>query len=80
MMFTAGPVSAFVERHPSVKMLALSFLLMIGLVLVSEGFHKEIARGYVYFAMTFSLGVEMLNLKFRAKQKARKVELHQPYR
>ncbi len=80
MLAFGGYISAFIEKHPTLKMLALSFLLMIGLVLVSEGFHKEIARGYVYFAMTFSLGVEMLNLKFRAKQKARKVELHQPYR
>jgi predicted tellurium resistance membrane protein TerC len=61
-------------------MLALSFLLLIGFVLVAEAFHREIPRGYIYFAMAFSLGVECLNLRLRARQVARAVELHQPYR
>jgi predicted tellurium resistance membrane protein TerC len=80
MLIFGGYISRFIEKHPTLKMLALSFLLMIGLVLVAEGFHKEIPKGYVYFAMAFSVGVEMLNLKLRAKQKPTRVELHQPYR
>jgi predicted tellurium resistance membrane protein TerC len=61
------------------KMLALSFLLLIGVLLVAEGFHQEIPKGYVYFAMAFSVGVEALNIRMQTK-KATKVELHQPYR
>lgn len=68
MMFAAAPISAFVERNPTVKMLALSFLLMIGLTLVAEGWDFHVPKGYVYFAMAFSMMVEMLNL--RAKKKA----------
>jgi predicted tellurium resistance membrane protein TerC len=78
MLVFGGYISRFIEKHPTLKMLALSFLLMIGFVLVAEGFHKEIPKGYVYFAMAFSIGVEMLNLKLRAK--SARVELHQPYR
>ena len=63
MMVFAGVVSAFVERHPTIKMLALSFLLLIGVMLVTEGAGKHIERGYVYFAMAFSLGVEVLNIR-----------------
>jgi predicted tellurium resistance membrane protein TerC len=63
MMFSAGPVSAFVERHPTVKMLALSFLLLIGVTLIAEGFGQHISKGYVYFAMAFSVFVEALNLR-----------------
>ena len=63
MMFSAGPVSAFVERHPTVKMLALSFLLLIGVTLIAEGFGQHISKGYVYFAMAFSVFVEVLNLR-----------------
>jgi predicted tellurium resistance membrane protein TerC len=63
MMFSAGPVSAFVERHPTVKMLALSFLLLIGVTLIAESFEQHIPKGYVYFAMAFSVFVEMLNLR-----------------
>jgi predicted tellurium resistance membrane protein TerC len=73
-------ISRFIEKHPTIKMLALSFLLMIGLLLVAEGFHKEIPKGYVYFAMAFSVGVEMLNLKMRSKQAKEIVHFHQPYR
>jgi predicted tellurium resistance membrane protein TerC len=65
MMFTAGPVSTFVERHPTVKMLALSFLLLIGVTLIGEGFGQHISKGYVYFAMAFSVFVEALNLRAR---------------
>jgi predicted tellurium resistance membrane protein TerC len=65
MLFTAGPVSAFVERHPTVKMLALSFLLLIGVTLIAEGFGQHISKGYVYFAMAFSVLVEALNLRAR---------------
>ncbi len=68
MMFTAGPVSRFVERHPTVKMLALSFLLLIGVTLIAEGFGQHVSKGYVYFAMGFSVFVEALNL--RAKKVA----------
>lgn len=78
MMFAAGPIGEFVSRHPTVKMLALSFLIMIGGLLVAEGFGQHIPHGYVYFAMAFSLGVEILNLRMRAKA-AKPVELHSPY-
>jgi predicted tellurium resistance membrane protein TerC len=76
MMFFSGPVSAFVERHPTVKMLALSFLLMIGLALIADGFEQHIPKGYIYFAMAFSVFVEMLNL--RARRKTEPVKLRQP--
>ena len=67
MLVSAGPISDFVERHPTVKMLALSFLLLIGMSLVAEGFDQHIPKGYIYFAMAFSVFVEMLNLRLRAK-------------
>ena len=77
MMWAAGPIAAFVGRHPTIKMLALSFLILIGVVLVAEGLHQHIPKGYVYFAMAFSLAVEMLNLRLR---KARQpVGLRRPY-
>ena len=65
MMVFAEPVSAFVERHPTVKMLALSFLILIGVTLIAEGFEQHISKGYIYFAMGFSVFVEMLNLRLR---------------
>ena len=65
MVFTSGPIGEFVEKHPTVKMLALSFLLMIGFTLVVEGLHQHIPKGYVYFAMGFSVFVEMINLRIR---------------
>jgi predicted tellurium resistance membrane protein TerC len=80
MLFYAGRISNFIHRHPTLKMLALSFLMLIGCALVAEGFHKEIPKGYIYFAMAFSVGVESLNIRMRLKQKPRVVELHQPYR
>jgi predicted tellurium resistance membrane protein TerC len=67
MMLAAEPISAFVDRHPTVKMLALSFLLLIGVSLVAEGFDQHIPKGYIYFAMGFSVFVESLNLRIRPK-------------
>ena len=81
MLFAAAGISNFVNHHPTVKMLALSFLLLIGVNLIAEGFHVHIPKGYVYFAMGFSVLVEMLNLRAAAR-KAKHVEpvhLHQPY-
>jgi predicted tellurium resistance membrane protein TerC len=69
MMFSAGSISNFVNNHPTVKMLALSFLLLIGVSLLAEGFEQHIPKGYIYFAMAFSVLVEMLNLKMKAKSK-----------
>ena len=68
MMVFAGPVSNFIERHPTFKMLALSFLLLIGVMLVAEGSGRHIEKGYIYFAMSFSLGVELLNMRIRTAQ------------
>ena len=68
MLIFAGAVSGFIERHPTIKMLALSFLLMIGVMLVVEGFGKHIEKGYIYFAMAFSLLVELLNLRILARK------------
>jgi predicted tellurium resistance membrane protein TerC len=79
MLIFAGAISDFIHRHPTIKMLALSFLLLIGFTLVAEGFHHEIPRGYIYFAMAFSIGVEFLNLKVRSKSAgAAPVELRHP--
>jgi predicted tellurium resistance membrane protein TerC len=78
MMVFAGPLSAFVDRHPTVKMLALSFLLLIGMTLIAEGLDQHIPKGYIYSAMAFSIFVEMLNLKAR-KAKALPVKLHAPF-
>jgi predicted tellurium resistance membrane protein TerC len=77
MMAFAGGISRFVEQHPTIKMLALSFLLLIGVTLIAEGFGHHIPKGYVYFAMAFSVFVEMLNLRLR--RKAPPVKLHEPY-
>jgi predicted tellurium resistance membrane protein TerC len=68
MMFFSGSISDFVENHPTIKILALSFLLLIGFTLVVEGLHQHIPKGYIYFAMAFSVFVEMLNLKMRKKK------------
>ena len=65
MMFFAGSISDFVHRHPTVKMLALAFLLLIGVTLMADGFGQHISKGYIYFAMAFSVFVEMLNLRLR---------------
>lgn len=77
MLAFAGRISDFIERHPTLKMLALSFLILIGVTLVAESMHREIPKGYIYFAMAFSVGVEVLNIKLR--KKAPPVHLHQPY-
>ena len=78
MMIFAGPISRFVEKHPTVKILALSFLLLIGMNLIAEGMHQHIPKGYIYFAMAFSVFVEVLNQKVR-KPKTPPVHLHEPY-
>jgi predicted tellurium resistance membrane protein TerC len=77
MLFFASAISDFVHRHPTVKMLALSFLLMIGVMLIIDGFGHHVPKGYVYFAMAFSVFVEMLNIRMRAK--AQPVHLHEAY-
>jgi predicted tellurium resistance membrane protein TerC len=74
MVGSAGAIGGFVERHPSVKILALAFLLLIGVMLVAEGFGQHVSKGYIYVAMAFSLFVELLNLRYRKKRKP--VELH----
>ncbi len=78
MMLAAEPISAFVHKHPTVKMLALSFLLLIGMSLLLEGFGQHIPKGYIYFAMGFSVFVEMINLRIRARA-AVPVHLREPY-
>ena len=77
MLVSAGAISDFVDRHPTVKMLALSFLLLIGVSLIAEGLDQHIPKGYIYFAMGFSIFVEMINLRIRARSKP--VHLRQPY-
>jgi predicted tellurium resistance membrane protein TerC len=78
MMFAARSISEFVDRHPTVKMLALSFLILVGVALIAEGFEFHIPKGYIYFAMAFSVGVEMLNLRLR--RRTAPVHLHKPIR
>jgi predicted tellurium resistance membrane protein TerC len=77
MMLFAGPIGGFVQRHPTIKMLALSFLLLIGVMLVAEGLGQHIPKGYIYFAMAFSVIVEILNMRLRKKTDP--VHLHNPY-
>ena len=77
MMLFAGKIGAFVQRHPTIKMLALAFLLLIGVTLIAEGMHQHISKGYIYFAMAFSVFVEFLNMRLRKKTKP--VELHNSY-
>jgi len=79
MMLAAGPLARFVERHPTVKMLALSFLLLIGMSLVADGLGQHIPKGYIYFAMGFSIFVEMLNLRVREKRAGKPVHLKRRY-
>ena len=67
MLVSAGKISGFVEKHPTIKILALSFLLLIGVMLVAEGMGAHVSKGYIYFAMAFSLAVELLNMRFRKK-------------
>jgi predicted tellurium resistance membrane protein TerC len=80
MMLSSTSISNFVNRHPTVKMLALSFLLLIGFSLIVEALHFHIPKGYIYFAMGFSIFVELLNLRARAKSKSEPVHLHMPYK
>jgi len=80
MMLFARAIGEFVSAHPSIKMLALSFLVVVGVVLIAEGFDHRVPKGYVYFAMAFSVAVEMLNIHARKKRKAKPVELDSPYR
>jgi predicted tellurium resistance membrane protein TerC len=78
MLFAAKPISDFVNRHPTVKMLAFSFLILVGVVLIVDASHRHIPKGYIYFAMAFSIGVEMLNMRLR-KVSSPPVKLHQSY-
>jgi predicted tellurium resistance membrane protein TerC len=78
MMVFAGSIGAFVQRHPTIKMLALSFLLLIGVTLIAEGLHQHIPKGYIYFAMAFSVLVEVLNMRLR-KRAPEPVHLHNSY-
>lgn len=79
MMVMAGRISDFVNQHPTVKMLALSFLLLIGFMLMLEGLHQHVPKGYIYFAIGFSVFVEFLNLRSSRKKGTQPVELHKPY-
>jgi predicted tellurium resistance membrane protein TerC len=79
MMLFARAIGEFVSAHPSIKMLALSFLLVVGVMLVAEGFDHKVPKGYIYFAMAFSVAVEMLNIRMRRKRKTAPVKLHEPY-
>jgi predicted tellurium resistance membrane protein TerC len=76
MMFAARTISDFVDTHPTIKMLALSFLILVGTALIAEGLDFHVPRGYIYFAMAFSVAVEMLNLRMR--RRAAPVKLHKP--
>jgi predicted tellurium resistance membrane protein TerC len=78
MMLFAAPIGRFVSGHPTIKMLALAFLCVIGVVLIADGFDHHVPKGYIYFAMAFSVAVEMLNLRLR-RRAAQPVELHEPY-
>lgn len=78
MMIFSGAISHFVHKHPTIKMLALAFLLLIGVTLMAEGFHNHISKGYIYFAMAFSVFVEMLNLKMKKPSSAKPIELREP--
>ena len=81
MMLFARGIGNFVSSHPSIKMLALSFLLVVGVMLIAEGFDHKVPKGYIYFAMAFSVAVEMLNIRMRKKSSAATpVDLHEPYK
>src|SRR6185295_13969241 len=77
MMLFAGSIGVFVQRHPTIKMLALAFLLLIGVTLIAEGLHQHISKGYIYFAMAFSVFVEFLNIRLR--KKTQPVVLHNQF-
>ena len=70
MMMFSGPISTFINQHPTMQMLALSFLILIGVMLVAEAFHQHVSKGYIYFAIAFSMGVEILNMRMRKANRA----------
>jgi predicted tellurium resistance membrane protein TerC len=78
MMWVSRSIGAFIARHPTIKMLALSFLLLIGVALIGEGLHFEIPKGYLYFAMAFAFGVELINMRLRARQGERGAQRREP--
>ena len=78
MMFAAKPIGEFVERHPTIKMLALAFLVLVGVTLIAEGFETHVPKGYIYFAMAFSIAVEVLNIKTRERRNPVKLRKHAP--
>ena len=78
MMFAAGPISRFVDDHPTIKMLALTFLTLIGIALIGEGWDLHIPKGYIYFAMAFSVAVEMLNIRIRSRMKSLRLRKRGP--
>jgi len=80
MMVAARPIGDFVDRHPTIKMLALSFLILVGVALVAEGWDYHLPKGYIYFAMAFAVAVEMLNLRARARMREEPVHLRKPLR
>ena len=79
MLFAARPISDFVDAHPTIKILALSFLILVGVTLIVEGFDVHVPKGYIYFAMAFSVSVEMINLRLRKKE-AKPVRLRKEIR
>jgi predicted tellurium resistance membrane protein TerC len=79
MMFFSGAISNFIKKHPSMEVLALGFLILIGFTLVLEGMHQEIPKGYIYFAVAFSLLIEFTNIRVRKKRKKTPVKLNKPY-
>jgi predicted tellurium resistance membrane protein TerC len=79
MMFFSGAISDFIKQHPSMEVLALGFLILIGFTLLLEGLHKEIPKGYIYFAVAFSLLIEFTNIRVRKKRKKKTVKLNKPY-
>ena len=79
MLAASGAISDFVNEHPTIKMLALSFLLLVGVVLIGDGLGQHVSKGYIYFAMAFSFGVEMLNIKMRTKRGVKPVDLRSAY-
>lgn len=80
MLAAAKPIGDFVDRHPTIKMLALSFLILVGLALIAEGWDYHLPKGYIYFAMAFAVGVEMLNLRARARMRQEPLHLRKPLR
>jgi predicted tellurium resistance membrane protein TerC len=80
MMLAARPIGEFVDRHPTIKMLALSFLILVGFALIAEGLDFHVPKGYIYFAMAFSVAVELLNIRMRARAARRRARATEPVR